>query len=159
MAKNNSIVKPPLLSFDNGFSMIALGATAWYLLGLSVLIYAFTISETEILLLYSAEQVQYLDETPIWILISQILIVLSGFIGSACLLWKRRRAYIWYTFSMINIVLFLLDILLRNGVSIMNSSYHGALLMITLAGVLLVWVGFEAKQDELYKELSATKTN
>ncbi len=124
-----------------------LGACAlvWYLLGLTVLVLLLSMDIETARSIYTAEQLQYVMNTPVWAKFFNSAALCAGLIGSGYLLLRKVNAYRWYMLSLISTLILLLDAAFRGGFNIMTSTHFGVSIIGMIIGVYLFWAAYNAK--------------
>lgn len=138
---------------DTWLGVMASVAIAWYFFNLTVFVMTIVMSDSAILGLYEAEQIRYLIDTPFWAKMANAVSVLSGLIGSAYLLLRRKSAYYWFMLCLVSLLILLLDASLRSGFDIMGPSLLGISTISFIVGIYLFWAAYLAHDEG---ELSAT---
>ena len=149
----DSVFKAKSIARDKWLGIMASVAIAWYFFNMTVFIMTIVMTDSVILGLYETEQITYLMETPFWAKMANAVSVLTGLIGSAYLLLRRKSAYYWFMLCLVSLLILLLDAALRSGFQIMGPSLLGVSATSFIVGIYLFWAAYLAHSDG---ELTAT---
>jgi len=124
-----------------------LGACAlvWYLLGMVALVMSLNMSAEMATSIYNAEQLAYVQNTPVWAKFFNSAGLCAGLIGSGYILLRKANAYKWYMLSLISILIVMLDAVFRGGFETMASTHFGVSIIGIIIGVYLFWASYNAK--------------
>jgi len=124
-----------------------LGACAlvWYLSGMIALIMSFNMKADTAVSLYTADQLQYVMNTPFWAKFFNSAALCAGLIGSGYILLRKANAYRWYMLSLVSTLVLMLDAAFRGGFNIMSSTHFGVSIIGMIIAVYLFWATYSAK--------------
>lgn len=124
-----------------------LGACAlvWYLLGMVALAVSLNMTAKTASSIYSAEQLIYVMNTPVWAKFFNAIALCAGLIGSGYILLRKANAYKWYMLSLVSTLILMLDAAFRGGFNIMSSTHFGVSIIGMIIGVYLFWATYSAK--------------
>jgi len=94
---------------------------------------------------YTAEQLEYVRNTPFWANFFNSAALCAGLIGSGYILLRKATAYRWYMLSLIATLILMLDAAFRGGFNIMSSTHFGVSIIGMIIGVYLFWATYSAK--------------
>jgi len=127
--------------------MGVLGACAlvWFLFGMVALVLMLNMSAETATSVYSSEQLAYVSTTPVWAKFFNAAGLCAGLIGSGYILLRKANAYKWYMFSLISMLILMLDAAFRDGFNIMSSTHFGVSIIGMIIAVYLFWATYSAK--------------
>ena len=120
-------------------------ALVWYLFALFALIMTFGMTVEKASSIYTAEQLQYVMNTPSWVKFFNFAALCAGLVGSGYILLRKANAYRWYMLSLISTLVLILDAASRVGFGTMPSTHFGVSLIGIIIGIYLFWATYSAK--------------
>ena len=120
-------------------------ALVWYLFALFALIMTFGMTVEKASSIYTAEQLQYVMNTPSWVKFFSFAALCAGLVGSGYILLRKANAYRWYMLSLISTLVLILDAASRSGFGTMPSTHFGVSLIGMIIGIYLFWATYSAK--------------
>lgn len=142
-----TIKSPAKIRSDRWLGIMSCFAIAWYIMGFVGFIFTFSMTADMAMKLYSAEQLDYLRSTHIFVNIANAVFLGAGLVGSVYMLLRRKSAYMWYMASLFAILLTLMDAALRGGFDIMGSTHWGVSIVMIILGVYLFWAAYDARDS------------
>ena len=132
---------------DGWLGILSVFAVVWGLLNLLGLTLAITQTADTLARSFSAEQVAYIVDTPVWARMCHAVSVVCLLVGAGYLLMRRRTAYHWFMVSLFAMLGLLLDGTLRGGFELLVSISTGLNLGYMIVGVFLFWAAYSAQRD------------
>lgn len=140
----NNSAKPDMW----GLSFIAIFGMVWNFLGIIAFIIAMMVTRESLAASgTSAEQIDYVFETPLFAKLANAVGVFIGFAGALALYLRKRLAYYLFTLSLLAIMLLMIDTILRNGFSYLGPVNNAIYLAVMLIGLTLFWIAYKCNID------------